>query len=172
MLCCQAGKIPMMKATLVASLLEDTSQVARRLVQLKGIFPGANVSQLATRCPALLITVRSQPGCVLSAGVGRCLSGGPLTRWLDADSMGWSGWPALTLTGHHAAQLGQAEQNLEDLRAKAQALREAIPGVDIDKLVSQHPVEVLNVESFLVPDLPLPILWLLHAACPSIMFLH
>lgn len=50
-----------MQAALVASLLEDPGKVARRLVQLKGIFPAANVSLLATRCPALLITVRAPP---------------------------------------------------------------------------------------------------------------
>mmetsp|Transcript_2740 Transcript_2740/g.6855 ORF Transcript_2740/g.6855 Transcript_2740/m.6855 type:complete len:298 (-) Transcript_2740:403-1296(-) len=110
-----AVKLPRMQATLVASLLEDPGKVARRLVQLKGIFPAANVSLLATRCPALLIT---------------------------------------------------AEENMQDVQAKAQKLRTALPaGVNVDKLVAKHPVEVLNVEPFLeaiaeaqrlVPSLDIP----------------
>ena len=44
-----------MKASVVAALISDTNKVARRLLQLKQIFPGANVSRLATRFPALVM---------------------------------------------------------------------------------------------------------------------
>lgn len=40
---------------------------------------------------------------------------------------------------------------MQDVQAKAQKLRTALPaGVNVDKLVAKHPVEVLNVEPFLV----------------------
>ena len=44
----------------------------------------------------------------------------------------------------------QADDNLSDLRARAQKLREELPNTDIDVLVSSYPVEVLNVSSFMV----------------------
>jgi len=93
-----APKLPTMKASLVGGLVRDTGAVAQRLLQLKEIFPGGNVSLLGTRCPSLMLT---------------------------------------------------GEEQLEELREKAVRLRQELPAVNIDRLVSEHPNEVLRVDSFL-----------------------
>uniref|UniRef100_A0A061RQ02 Uncharacterized protein n=1 Tax=Tetraselmis sp. GSL018 TaxID=582737 RepID=A0A061RQ02_9CHLO len=92
------GKLPKMKVQIVGALVADTQNVARRLVALKGILPGANVSQLACRCTQLLL--------------------------MD-------------------------EQALGQVREKVSRLRAELEGVDVDALISAHPVEVLDVGSFL-----------------------
>lgn len=46
--------------------------------------------------------------------------------------------------------LSQDDETIEALRVKADKLQEALPGVNIDVLISKHPVEVLNVDAFLV----------------------
>ena len=48
----------------------------------------------------------------------------------------------------------QNEQNVEEIEAKVAILREALPQVEIDRLVTAHPSEVLSVESFLVSATP------------------
>ena len=53
----QAEKLPTMKAAIVIELARDTGKMVRRLVRLKQIFPGGNVSKLVTRCPALVLMV-------------------------------------------------------------------------------------------------------------------
>lgn len=119
------NKLPHMKATVLGSLVANIDLVALSLLQLKEIFPGANVSLLAVRQPFLVLGFDMNRLQVIAKELQSLLPN------LDID------------------RLVEAEPSILDIDGFKEALEEAkriMPELDIQMAMAREPQQILSFQ--------------------------
>lgn len=122
-----ANRLHTLRAPLALSLLRDLPGVASRLLQLRELLPGADVSAAAAKCPELLLLTPVRV-CVWGGGGGSTHLFRPPTC---------SQAHTRKHTTHNTRT--RARPQIERLEAAVARLGEAMPGVAVGPLVEREP---------------------------------
>ncbi|KAK9810394.1 hypothetical protein WJX72_009951 [[Myrmecia] bisecta] len=113
-----------LQSKLLVALVEDVPQAGRRLIELKGMLPMANVSAIVVSRPALLLDeeFNAIPGAV--AQLRSLFNDKDLSRMVESQ-------PLLLV---------------EDITAIIQQLESLMPGVDVGERLKKYPNTVLQLQ--------------------------
>lgn len=132
-------KLPSMHPATIASLLSSLDTLPQQLLNLKSVFPGANVSKLAVRAPELVLSMDKD----LLSSIAEQLH--ELLPTLDIDRL---------------IEENPSMLDVEELRSAMAEAKRFMPSMDIEKAMGSDPNVILSFQrgSQLIPyDPPVPV---------------
>lgn len=132
------NKLSGMRPAIIVGLLQDINELPSRLMGLKAVFPGANVSKMAVREPALVLGFDIQHLEEVAKNLQEMLPG------LDVDRL---------------VEENPSMLDIEELRAAMAEAKRIMPSLDIVKAMGTDPGVILSFQrgSQLIPyDPPSP----------------